>query len=51
MYIMFNQNNRNTHNLCIKMVRLHDAEALGNVEFPFIAIALRSTLAWSGSTW
>ena len=25
--------------------------ALGNAEYPFIAIALRSTLAWSGSTW
>ena len=25
--------------------------ALGNVEYPFIAISPRSTLAWSGSTW
>ena len=25
--------------------------ALGNVEYLFIAIAPRSTLAWSGSTW
>ena len=28
-----------------------NAGALGNVEYPFIAIAPRSTLAWSGSTW
>ena len=25
-------------------------KALGNVEYPFIAIDLRSTLSWSGST-
>ena len=28
-----------------------DAEALGNAEDLFIAIAPKSTLAWSGSTW
>ena len=28
-----------------------NAEALRNVEYPFIAIAFRSTLVWSGSTW
>ena len=28
-----------------------DAGALGNAEHPFIAIAPRSTLARSGSTW
>ena len=28
-----------------------NVEALGNGEFPFIAFALRSTLAWNGSTW
>ena len=28
-----------------------DAGALGNVEYPFIAITPRSTLAWSDSTW
>ena len=27
------------------------SEALGNVEYPFIAITPRSTLTWSGSTW
>ena len=27
-----------------------NARALGNVEYPFIVIAPRSTLAWSGST-
>ena len=28
-----------------------DAGALGNVENPFITIAPRSTISWSGSTW
>ena len=28
-----------------------NAGALGNAEYPFIAIAHGSTLAWSGSTW
>ena len=28
-----------------------DAEVLGNVEHPFIAMVLRSTLAQNGSTW
>ena len=27
-----------------------NAGALGNVEFPFTVISLRSTLAWSGNT-
>ena len=30
---------------------LKPSPALGNVEYPFIAIAPRSTLARSGSTW
>ena len=30
---------------------LSNAGALGNAEYPFIAIAPRSTLAQSGSTW
>ena len=28
-----------------------NAGVLGNVEYPFIAIAVKSTLAWSGSIW
>ena len=28
-----------------------DGQALGNAEYPFIAIALSSTLTQSGSTW
>ena len=30
---------------------LSNAGELGNVEYPFIAIILRSTLAHTGSTW
>ena len=33
------------------MVRFQQCWALGNAEYPFIAIAPRSTLAQSGSTW
>ena len=31
--------------------RSSDAGALGNAEYPFVTIALGSTLTWSGSTW
>ena len=30
---------------------LNNARALMNVEYPFIASSLTSTLAWIGSTW
>ena len=33
------------------MVGSSNAEALGNMKYPFIAIAPRSTLAQSGSIW
>ena len=31
-------------------IKQSDGEALGNVEYPFIAIVPRSTLIWSAST-
>ena len=33
------------------MVSSSNAGVLGNAEYPFIAIAPRSTQAWNGGTW